>query len=64
MRQIYLTKALVNGNGALNVRSAGYHMASFWEIKDVSDLRYDTVGNNCAPIARREREEELTVEPI
>lgn len=41
VRQFYLTKSLVKGDGALTVCAAGYHMASFWEIKDVPNLKYD-----------------------
>lgn len=41
-RKFYLTKTGVQGNQALTACSAGYHMASFWEIFDVSGLQYDT----------------------
>jgi hypothetical protein len=42
LRKFYLTKSKVTGSGALSACSAGYHMASFWEIMDVTNLQYDT----------------------
>ena len=43
-RKFYLTKNAVVGGAALNAcsASAGYHMASLWEIYNVSGLQYDT----------------------
>src|SRR5512133_3687902 len=38
----YLTKTSHNGAEALTACAAGYHMASFWEIRDPSNLRYNT----------------------
>jgi hypothetical protein len=42
-RGFYLTKNLFPPSGALKAcASPGYHMASLWEISDVSTLKYDT----------------------
>jgi len=41
-RRFYLTKASVQGNRALTACASGYHMASRFEILDVSLLEYDT----------------------
>jgi len=41
--RFYLTPdAIYDGNDALTACDAGFHMASIWEILDVSNLRYDT----------------------
>lgn len=42
MRQFYLSKTGSDGANALTVCTSGYHMASFWEIADPSDLKYNT----------------------
>lgn len=42
-RQFYLTKTAYNGANVLSACAPGYHMASMWEIKDTSNLRYNTV---------------------
>jgi len=42
LRGYYLTKTLHNGAGALTACADGYHFASFWEILDPSNLKYDT----------------------
>ncbi|MBN1136735.1 MAG: hypothetical protein JXM73_09115 [Anaerolineae bacterium] len=39
-RRFYLTSATRYGNQALSTCTAGFHMASLWEILDVSNLRY------------------------
>jgi hypothetical protein len=41
-RSFYLTKDSFDGSHALTACAAGYHMASFWEIRDTSNFRYDT----------------------
>jgi hypothetical protein len=41
-RKFYLTQGLFDGSQALTARADGYHMASLFEIFDVSTLRYDT----------------------
>ena len=41
-RKFYLTTNLHKGNEALIACASGYHMASLWEIRDASNLRYDT----------------------
>lgn len=41
-RKFYLTQASHNGSQALSACGEGYHMASFWEIRDTSNLSYDT----------------------
>lgn len=41
-RQFYLTKETFNGSEALSACAKGFHMASLWEIFDVTTLRYDT----------------------
>src|SRR5262249_30720228 len=38
----YLTKNGYNGTEALTACAAGYHMASLFEIRDPSNLRYNT----------------------
>ena len=40
--RFYLTKGTFNGGQALQAGARGFHFASFWEIHDVSALRYDT----------------------
>lgn len=41
-RKFYLTRTGYTGARALSACTAGYHMASLWEIHDPSNLRYDT----------------------
>lgn len=41
-RSFYLTTFDVSGAAALLNCAGGYHMASLWEMLDVSNLRYDT----------------------
>jgi hypothetical protein len=41
-RSFYLTDSLHDAKGAPAACDAGYHMASLWEIRDVSRLVYDT----------------------
>jgi hypothetical protein len=41
-REFYLTKTLFPPTGALQACSTGYHMASLWEIFNVSTLKYNT----------------------
>jgi hypothetical protein len=41
-RKYYLTKNKAQGNQTLNACAAGYHMASFYELFNVSTLQYDT----------------------
>lgn len=41
-RQFYLTTTTVVGNAAITACAAGYHMASMWEIFEVSTLKYNT----------------------
>ena len=41
-RSFYLTGSLHDAAGALTACDEGYHMASLWEIHDVSRLVYDT----------------------
>ena len=42
-RRFYLTsEAVYDGSEALDACDAGFHMASIWEISDVSNLVYDT----------------------
>lgn len=41
-RSFYLTTTTVLGNAATTACAAGFHMASLWEIHDVSTLQYDT----------------------
>jgi hypothetical protein len=38
----YLTDFSVNGSQALTACTAGYHMASLWELYDLSNLRYNS----------------------
>lgn len=38
----YLTNGTFDGDEATTACAAGYHMASMWEIRDPSALRYDT----------------------
>ncbi len=40
-RHVYLTNANYYPDQALTACASGYHMASFWEILDVSNLIYD-----------------------
>jgi hypothetical protein len=42
MRQFYLSSTPFDGNEVLGACAAGYHMASFWEIADPSNLKYNT----------------------
>ena len=42
-RRFYLTKDGFTGAQAINACAKGYHMASLYEIFDVSNLRYNTV---------------------
>jgi hypothetical protein len=42
-RMFYLSKTTVQGNAPLSTCSSGYHMASLWEIYNVSELKYDTM---------------------
>ena len=42
LRKYYATQAVHNGSEALAACAAGYHMASLWEILDVSNLQYET----------------------
>lgn len=41
-RAFYLTQTSHNGSQALTACADGYHMASFWEIRDTSNWRYET----------------------
>ena len=41
-RQFYLTRDTATGSQALNACQSGFHMASLWEIFDVTNLKYDT----------------------
>jgi hypothetical protein len=41
-RKFYLTQGTVQGGQALTACAKGYHMASLWEIFNVSALTYDT----------------------
>lgn len=41
-RQYYLTDDTVTGGAAPGACAGGYHMASVWEILDVSNLTYNT----------------------
>lgn len=41
-RKFYLTKNQFQGNQAINACTSGYHMASYWEIHEISGLQYDT----------------------
>ncbi len=38
----YMTQTHHAGNEALNACAPGFHMASMWELTDISHLRYDT----------------------
>jgi hypothetical protein len=42
LRTFYVTQTTHRGNQTLTACSSGYHMASLWEIFDMSNLRYDT----------------------
>ena len=42
LRKFYVTQTTHAGNEALSGCNAGYHMASMWEILDVSNLQYET----------------------
>jgi hypothetical protein len=48
-RSFYLTKTFHQGNNALRACSAGYHMASLWEVYNVSTLKYETILGATAP---------------
>jgi hypothetical protein len=41
-RKFYLTQEVFKGNEALTACAKGYHMASLWEIFNVSGLTYNT----------------------
>ncbi len=41
-QRYYLSQAAYPGSDALVGCEAGFHMASFWEIQDLGNLRYDT----------------------
>jgi hypothetical protein len=41
-RHVYLTNFSRTPSGVLSACSTGYHMASLWEIADISNLTYDT----------------------
>jgi hypothetical protein len=41
-RRFYVTSSFHKGDTVLTACATGFHMASFWEISGVSDLRYDT----------------------
>lgn len=43
LRRFYLTQATVKGAAALDACEPGFHMASFWEIREPSGLQYDAV---------------------
>src|SRR5258708_6276766 len=38
----YLTRGTFQGNAVLTACAGGYHPASLWEIRDTSNLQYDT----------------------
>ena len=40
-RRFYLTKDWYAGDSALTACTSGYHMASLWEVLDVSNLEYN-----------------------
>ncbi len=40
-RQFYIAPVAVAGNAPLTACAAGYHMASLWEIYDVTELQYN-----------------------
>jgi hypothetical protein len=42
-KKFYLTKDPVEASAALTACAAGFHMASLWEIRDTTQLKYDTV---------------------
>ena len=42
-RRFYLSEDTGNGMTALSVCADGYHMASLWEVYDVSNLEYAAV---------------------
>jgi hypothetical protein len=42
LRQYYLTRTTYDGAGAPDACTAGYHMASLWEILEPSGLKYNT----------------------
>src|SRR5215470_19805110 len=42
VRGYYLTRGTFDGSHALSACVAGYHMASVYEVRDPSNLRYDT----------------------
>jgi len=48
-RGFYLTKQAYQGNATLKACSSGYHMASIWEIREPSLLKYDTSLGASAP---------------
>ncbi len=42
LRKYYVTQTLHSGSEALTACATGYHMASVWEIFDMSNLKYET----------------------
>lgn len=42
-KRYYATQGTFNGSQALPACASGFHMASLWEIRDPSNLAYDTV---------------------
>ena len=42
IRQYYMTKTWHKGANTLTACASGYHMASLWEILDLSNLKYNT----------------------
>jgi hypothetical protein len=49
IRKFYLTKNKVTGDGATRACATDYHMASLYEIANVSGLQYDTSNGVTAP---------------
>jgi hypothetical protein len=48
-QKYYLASGSFDGSQALTACAAGYHMASLWEIRDTSNLQYNTIlGYNLA----------------
>jgi hypothetical protein len=39
----YLTPGIFQGDAALTACSPGFHMASLWEVRDPTNLQYDTI---------------------
>ena len=46
-RKYYLTTTLVDALGVSTACADGYHMASLWEIKDTSNLKYNATLRLC-----------------